>query len=206
MCPNLYLAIVSPVSTLKPRPKQQLKSSTSFEHWDTPVPGTYSHVPGRGWFLIHRDDEQQRQEKPEPVVYCRILHRYLLSSELEQRCQWHRVVVVGGGERQSGDWIEQESDRPKAPERNTSWSSSLSSRSSRSTKSKQSITERTEQIRFFQLDDGVAWVPGWDSQGRFILGPYRKWCFDKEEKSMRPMMIDEESFSREETIFFEEES
>lgn len=47
---------------------------------------------------------------------------------------------------------------------------------------------KPSRARFFQLDDGVAWVLCWDENGKFVHGPYRKWCLDKEMGCMRPMV------------------
>ena len=56
------------------------------QHWETPVPGTYKFLPGRGWHLIQRDDCEFEEKAPAALVYCRILHRYMFESELEERC------------------------------------------------------------------------------------------------------------------------
>ena len=95
---------------------------------------------------MRRDDTPREDGMlPEPVVYCRILHRYLLAADMEERCQWHTVVPPD--------------DASSTP----------------------------QEFRFFKLDDGICWVAGWDANEEFIPGPYRKWCFDKEAMTMRPM-------------------
>lgn len=119
------------------------------EHWASPVPGTYRYIPERGWHLIRRDGAEEDESEPRPVVYCRIVHRYLFASEMEKRCRYHRVTLRQG-------------DEPS-------------------------------KCLFFQLDDGFTWVIGWDSRGKFIPGPYRKWCYDKENMTMRRMTSDEDS-------------
>jgi hypothetical protein len=114
------------------------------EHWDSPVPGTYRYIPSRGWHLIRRDGAEEDEKEPRSVVYCRIIHRYVLSSDMEQRCRWYTVVKEEGRE--------------------------------------------PERCLFFRLDDDYTWVIGWDSRGKFIPGPYRKWCYDKEAMTMRRMV------------------
>lgn len=61
------------------------------EHWDSPVPGVYRYIPGRGWYLISRDGQEDGEKLPMPLVYCRIVHRYLLEDEMEDRCSWHCI-------------------------------------------------------------------------------------------------------------------
>lgn len=148
MAPNLFLClrtVFCPIYWFRPSIRVE-GSICGEEHWDSPVPGTYRYVPRRGWYLIRRDDAPNDEGMfPEPVVYCRIIHRHLLASDMEERCQWHTVVSP---------------DDPSSTPR---------------------------EYRFFQLDDGICWVAGWDAKGEFIPGPYRRWCFDKESLSMRPM-------------------
>ena len=127
------------------------------EHWNTPIPGTYKHVPGRGWFLIHRDDGKEELEPPSRLVYCRILHRFLFESEVEQRCRWEFVKdgvnKVGGGDG--------------------------------GTKGKGKGKGKGKAFRFFLLDDLFTWVVAWDDKGRFIPGPYKKWYVDPDTGEMR---------------------
>lgn len=54
---------------------------------------------------------------------------------------------------------------------------------------------KPEKFLFFRLDDGYTWVAGWDAKGRFIPGPYRKWCYDKESMTMRRMTASESADS-----------
>ncbi|KAL1863566.1 hypothetical protein Plec18167_000660 [Paecilomyces lecythidis] len=145
MAPNLYLCLRTlfcPQYWFQ-RGERIRGAITVDEHWSSPVPGTYRYIPGRGWHLIHRDDATCDEKSPQPTVYCRIIHRYLLESEMQERCRWHTVTRTEGG--------------------------------------------KPEQFLFFLLDDGFTWVAGWDHKGRFIPGPYRKWCFDKESMKMRRM-------------------
>ncbi|OJJ51216.1 hypothetical protein ASPZODRAFT_56018 [Penicilliopsis zonata CBS 506.65] len=44
-----------------------------------------------------------------------------------------------------------------------------------------------ERFMFFLLDDGYTYVAGWDARGRFIPGPYQKWSFDSDTKTMTRM-------------------
>ncbi|KAH8696688.1 hypothetical protein BGW36DRAFT_298011 [Talaromyces proteolyticus] len=152
MAPNIFICLrnaLCPLYWLEKGTRVEGKVSKS-EHWDSPVPGTYRFIPGRGWHLIRRDDdEEDSNQTPVPVVYCRIVHRYLFASEMEQRCRYHKVVLRKD--------------------------------------------EDAQRCLFFRLDDGFTWVIGWDSRGKFIPGPYRKWCYDKETMTMRRMTSYESS-------------
>jgi hypothetical protein len=47
---------------------------------------------------------------------------------------------------------------------------------------------KLRDLGFFRLDDGVAWVNYLDEEGRFLPGPYKMWCIDKESGNFRPML------------------
>jgi len=44
-----------------------------------------------------------------------------------------------------------------------------------------------EQVGFFRLDDGVAWVNSSDATGNFLPGPYTLYCIDADTKKFRAM-------------------
>lgn len=46
---------------------------------------------------------------------------------------------------------------------------------------------KLDNVGFFRLDDGVAWVHCWDAVGNFIPGPYQLWCLDKRTDQFRHM-------------------
>jgi hypothetical protein len=153
MAPNIFICLRNALCPLYWAEKGNRVNGdvAKDEHWESPVPGTYRFIPERGWHLIHRDGaEGGKQEQPYvPVVYCRIVHRYLLASDMQQRCRYHKVELHRG--------------------------------------------EEPQRCLFFRLDDGFTWVIGWDSRGKFIPGPYRKWCYDKELMKMRRMTSYEDS-------------
>lgn len=69
------------------------------EHWDSPVPGVYVFIPRQGWHLESRDDDKDgamNEKEPVPLIYCRVLHRYLLEDDMEERCRWHVVKLAKG--------------------------------------------------------------------------------------------------------------
>ena len=97
MAPNLFLcarAIFCPTYWFQ---KGDRDSTLKEQHWESPVPGTYKFLPGRGWHLIHRDGCENDEKVPAALVYCRILHRYMFESELEERCRWFDAPLHKGG-------------------------------------------------------------------------------------------------------------
>ncbi|PGG95366.1 hypothetical protein AJ80_09973 [Polytolypa hystricis UAMH7299] len=96
MAPNLFICLRTAFV-----PKYWFRSGVRVhgsivqdEHWTEPTPGTYRYVPGHGWHLIRRDDTPADAPiSPEPVVYCEVVNRYLLASDIERRC---RSSVVTG--------------------------------------------------------------------------------------------------------------
>jgi hypothetical protein len=62
------------------------------EHWESPVPGIYRHIPGLGWHLVNRDGSDYDEKVTVPVIYCRIIHRYIFQDEMDDRCHWRTVA------------------------------------------------------------------------------------------------------------------
>ncbi|KAF2762678.1 hypothetical protein EJ05DRAFT_481586 [Pseudovirgaria hyperparasitica] len=78
MCPHKWFS--SPDSQRSaPKPERTV------EHWDSPVPGTYEYVPGRGWSLIAIDQPAATLIKPISVKYSRVLKRHLLIDDYNDR-------------------------------------------------------------------------------------------------------------------------
>ena len=92
MSPNLFLclrALFCPVYWFQ-RGERIRGSVYRREHWDSPVPGIYTFIPGQGWHLVSRDDDRDgtvKEKEPVPLMYCRVLHRYLLEDDMEERCR-----------------------------------------------------------------------------------------------------------------------
>jgi hypothetical protein len=101
MTPNLFLLgklVVTPHKWFAPRSGS--KSPRKQEHWDAPIPGTYEYIPGRGWFLVEVDPEQNTStplQLPQAVTYCRILHRHMLLQDFEKRRRFENVKGHRGG-------------------------------------------------------------------------------------------------------------
>ncbi|KAI9726554.1 MAG: hypothetical protein M1834_008996 [Cirrosporium novae-zelandiae] len=107
MAPNLYILLRNifvpscwrlPSHSRRGSRDAPKKAHIVHEHWDFPVPGTYEYRPGRGWFLIQLDLDQpgakgQPFEKPQQVVYCNVLERWMFLSDYKARCHWERVMM-----------------------------------------------------------------------------------------------------------------
>ena len=103
MAPNLFLCLRNAFCPLYWfRPRIRIHGDICKDvHWTVPVPGIYRYVPGHGWHLIRRDDsEENQQASPEPVVYCQVLHQYMLASEMDSRCRLFSVAVREGAKPQ----------------------------------------------------------------------------------------------------------
>ncbi|KAI9039632.1 uncharacterized protein KD926_009224 [Aspergillus affinis] len=97
MAPNLFLCLrmaFCPVYWFQ-RGERIQGSIHKEEHWDSPIPGIYKYIPGRGWHLMCKDGHEFDEKVPVPLVYCRILHRHIFEPEMEDRCQWHTVNEEG---------------------------------------------------------------------------------------------------------------
>ncbi|KAF2736563.1 hypothetical protein EJ04DRAFT_432889 [Polyplosphaeria fusca] len=180
MTPNLFVATQTLFSPHKWFKSQKTPRSTRrTEHWDSPVPGIYEYIPGRGWYLVATDKEpmvdsvinpiqDQPNEKetikmtpPVAVKYSKVLKRYFLAPDYEMRKKHGKVPGSTGKSVDAG---------------------------------------------FFQLDDGIAWVHCWDSHGQFIPGPYKLWCIDDRTGDFRHMLKgDDPNYITSRTNSFESE-
>lgn len=171
MTPNLFVATQKVFQPHKWFKKQADKPQRRTEHWESPVPGVYEYIPGRGWYLTATYKEHDGpdfsekiaskdggpvggsiNEKPKqtvpvpapvPVRYSKVLKKYLLNPDYEIRKKYGTIENSKG---------------------------------------------RMVQVGFFQLDDGVAWVKCWDEEGEFIPGPYKLWCIDARTDRFRHML------------------
>ncbi|KAI9719899.1 MAG: hypothetical protein M1828_006029 [Chrysothrix sp. TS-e1954] len=100
MTPNL---LVWAQTAVNPRKWVQRETSSTTspvtEHWHEPIPGTYAYTPGRGWYLIHVDENfdaslialslpsKQLPPLPHHVIYSRVVKRYLLECDYLHRRQ-----------------------------------------------------------------------------------------------------------------------
>jgi hypothetical protein len=167
MTPNLFVATQKVFQPRKWFKKQNDKPKRRTEHWESPVPGVYEYIPGRGWYLVATYKEPDATEieskeggpvggavsaksketvpVPSPVAvrYSKVLKKYLLNPEYEVRKRYGAIENSKG---------------------------------------------RMVQVGFFKLDDSVSWVNCWDEEGEFIPGPYKLWCIDKGNDRFRHML------------------
>ncbi|KAF2794288.1 hypothetical protein K505DRAFT_242452 [Melanomma pulvis-pyrius CBS 109.77] len=173
MTPNLLLATQTLFSPHRWFSKSRSERPTrKTEHWDSPIPGYYEYIPGRGWYLIATDKDASsevdsdstavegglvaaatmkpakakeitRMTQPVAVKYSKVLKRYLLAPDYEMRKRYGVIKDSRG---------------------------------------------RSVQVGFFRLDDGIAWVQCWDAEGEFIPGPYKLWCIDTRTDMFRHML------------------
>ncbi|KAF2452598.1 hypothetical protein BDY21DRAFT_375414 [Lineolata rhizophorae] len=177
MAPNLLIAtqtLFSPHRWFTKRSYSE-KPLRRQEHWEppqAPSAGIYEYIPGRGWYLIIPDDGP-RLERPQQIVYSKVLKRYLFKNEFDERKRrgyLHESAIAdvtfattassGGG---GGDHY-----APSAPNLH-------------------SPKAKAKELGFFRLDDGVAYVCCWDPEGLFIPGPYQMLVPDRVTGRFRPM-------------------
>ncbi|KAI9771238.1 MAG: hypothetical protein M1835_006456, partial [Candelina submexicana] len=105
MAPNLFVGVRT---LFKPQTwfchKAHPKRNTSIgrlEHWDSPIPGTYEYIPGRGWYLVATDSPSSIKKR-QPVNYCQITKKWVLQSDFEQRSHFAIVEVSPGKQKRMG--------------------------------------------------------------------------------------------------------
>lgn len=102
MTPN-PLHLFLPTRWFGHRSKSPSKPVRHTEHWDTPVPGTYEHIPGRGWYLVAEDSAPDtRITPPKPVRHSRVLQRYLLEPEYNSRKRSGVIAADANGKEKQG--------------------------------------------------------------------------------------------------------
>lgn len=217
MAPNLLVAMTSAVQPLNPRRlaatpllngvidldafcrKQVDCSGLSLEHWNTPVPGYYAHVSGKGWYLVQRDidlDEEERLFfcKPHSSIRPRTIRRETSSS-----------IATSS-----------HSSTSSAPSRSSSVSTYITApepviyshilhkyilaremqsrlrwtRAVNPSSSNPFRRARKERLGFFQLDDGFSWVIAYGRNGMEDREPDKRlWVLEKGEDGEKKMRL-----------------
>lgn len=147
------------------------------EHWRSPVPGTYQHRPGAGWFLIQCDADKSKPEFPDKVIFSEALDRRVLASDYHARCRKARLPLPfvpspASSRTNSGS-------RPSSPARASS--------KGRYKKDKHKPKEQPI-VNFVRLHDDVTWLNDKDENGELTNGPWQRFCIDKETGEFRPML------------------
>lgn len=168
MTPNLLVATqkaFSPHKWFKPSKNEKpTKKEDRYEDRDSPIPGRYERVPGRGLYLIARlhdatdstdaakaaggphRKEYVKLDRPILVTYSKFLKRYLIDSEFRARKK--RATIKN----EHGNLVE---------------------------------------VGFFKLDDGVTWVQCYDAEDQFVpcdSAGYKPWCIDARTQEFRHMV------------------
>lgn len=184
MTPNLFLAtqtLFSPHKWFRPSQKGD-RPMRKTEHWDSPVPGIYEYIPGRGWYLVATDKEvpsdvdhdlkaPEDQSTPTPKnPYPNGKHRETIRMTQPVQVKYSKVLK----RYLLAPDYEMRKKHGKV----------------------QSGSAKSYTAGFFRLDDGIAWVECWDENGEFIPGPYKLWCLDQHTGSFRHMLKgDDPSFT-----------
>ncbi|EUC49994.1 hypothetical protein COCMIDRAFT_1395 [Bipolaris oryzae ATCC 44560] len=167
MAPNLFVATQKAFLPHKWFKSSKADLSRVVEEWNSPVPGQYESIPGRGWFLIATLKDASKPEgnskstikgsdgkdyipleMPIPLKYSHALGRYFLEPEFYKRKKTVMIKDDKGKEVRAG---------------------------------------------FFRIDD-VAWVKCWDEHDTFIPGNangaagYQRWVLDAQTQQFRHMI------------------
>lgn len=171
MSPNLFLAtqkLFSPHKWFREN-KSQERSVRKTEHWSEPTPGLYEYIPGRGWYLIAKVKEATHDIPSATAEGGPVRAAQEPPKEYEKLARpmfvhWSRVLKRYMLE-----------DTYKA-------------RKSHGVIPSPKGGNKSVEVGFFRLDDGVAWVQCWDQEGTFIPGPYKLWCISQRTGLFRPML------------------
>jgi len=180
---NLFLCarkVACPLEWCSSKPRSvRPQDQHRFEHWESPIPGIYEFIPGRSWYLVRRDTDTDSESESDSSS--------LSSTSTKSSSSRHASTSTSTSRRVSKDsTLGKEEVRYCRALHRYFLASELEARCRWELVVRREGAKPT-RTRFFQLDDGVAWVPCWDEKGKFIHGPYRKWCLDKEMGCMRPM-------------------
>jgi hypothetical protein len=170
MTPNLFLAtqkVFQPHKWFR-TPKTDRPTRVT-EYWTAPEPGQYEYIPGRGWYFVAK-------EVPAPSTELKSLEGGpVLPTAAPQAREFEKLP------------------KPIPVHRSRVLGRYLLEDDYKSRKITAQIKdERGKRVQagFFQLDNGVAWVHCWDSDGIFIPGDkggYKLWCIDAATKEFRHM-------------------
>ncbi|ORY19606.1 hypothetical protein BCR34DRAFT_461172, partial [Clohesyomyces aquaticus] len=172
MTPNLFLAtqtLFSPhkwfKSSKQARPARPVRTT---EHWDSPVPGIYEYIPGRGWYLVATDKDPSA-----PVT---------AAAPLDTKSPTTATIHAAPApdDEKTADTVKLAQPIPvkysKVLKKHLLAPDYISRK--RHGRIKDESNGRVSEAGFFRLDDGVAWVHCWDQHGEFIPGPYQLWFWD----------------------------
>lgn len=100
MSPNPYILLrnlFAPQRWFKPTNSASVGYT---EHLKAPIPGNYEYKPGRGWYLISVDNEDDETPRlPAQVIYCRLFGRFMFKDEYESRKKYGRAKDIEGNDK-----------------------------------------------------------------------------------------------------------
>ena len=187
MTPNLYLCartVVRPDTWVSRKHNRSSSHADRhlIEHWDSPVPGTYEFFPGRGWYLTHRDypidnGYESGYESDQSGLSASTSTTSRSTASITSTSSTSSTFsICPKGEEVRYCRILHRYFLASELEARCRWGPVIRGEGN-----------KAEICRFFRLDDGISWVLCWDSKGRFLYGPYRKYFMDQETGHMRPM-------------------
>ncbi|KAF2706078.1 hypothetical protein K504DRAFT_460162 [Pleomassaria siparia CBS 279.74] len=177
MTPNLFVAtqtLFQPHRWFKDRKSE--RSTRKTEHWNSPVPGNYEYIPGRGWYLIAKDSDAPSS----PFV----------DTDTDTDTTATEGGPVGAPSRTNPKDMVRIA-QPIAVRYSKVLKRYLLAPDYLTRKRYGQIEDargKTIEVGFFQLDDKIAWVQCWDREGEFIPGPYKLWCIDASSSKFRHML------------------
>lgn len=185
MSPNLFIMAQTAVNPQRwfTRSKSQPDIGTTpgaslalTEHWKSPVPGTYRHRPGAGWFLIESDADKSQPEFPDKVFFSAALDRKVLLSDYQARSTQARLPVP--------PTASPAGSRPSSGSR----SSSPSGTKAKAQNKKDRKPKEQPMVNFVRLQDEVTWLNDKDANGELTKAPWQRFCIDEETGEFRPML------------------
>lgn len=209
MAPNLLVAMTTAVRPLNTRrwSTPRLNGSIDIEHhcrkvvdcsnlptehWNSPVPGYYAYVSGKGWYLVSRDSEIGGGNgvffrQPSEGTLSRKSSRSASSRHSEDNDAAPTALSPSTPEPVVYSHILHKHILARDFKARLRWDRAVRP---------SSIRGKSERLGFFQLDDGFSWVIAYDKNGMEDREPNKSlWVLETgkdKEKKMR-LMTKEES-------------
>lgn len=147
------------------------------EHWTRPIPGTYQHRPGAGWFLIKLDSDPSKPDFPQRVIWSDALDAKILEHDYHARSKQARlpeaITPSSNGSRNGSV------SRPASPNELLVKLGKI--------KDGKKPKERP-MVNFVRLTDEVTWLNDKDANGNPTKAPWQRFCIDKDTGEFRPML------------------
>lgn len=177
MTPNLLVATQTLFSPHKWFKSKAERTKRTTEHWDSPVPGIYEYIPGRGWYLVATDKNHPENTEKSTKDESELTKKSTKDDKVNNE-QTKRETV------------------PMTPPVQVKYSKVLRkyllAPDYQMRKKHGKIKDdsgKFYEAGFFRLDKPEnAWVECWDDNGEFIPGPYKLWVIDHNSGEFRHML------------------